>query len=136
MKYLLDTHILLWAINGSSRLPEEAREILLDPDNTIYYSSVSVWEIALKHRAHPDEIGISGKTFAAYCQEAGYLRLDMEEEHILEEETLKVAEGAPPHNDPFDRMLIAQAKAEKLILLTKDVKMQSYKEPCVRWMQS
>lgn len=134
MKVLLDTHILLWAISGSKKLPKEAREILLDPDNTIYYSSISVWEVALKHRTHPKEMELSGKAFAAYCKEAGYLRLDMNEEHVLAEETLKVAEGAAPHNDPFDRMLIAQAKAEKLILITKDVKMQSYHESCIRWV--
>ena len=134
MRYLLDTHVLLWAIGGSKRLPKEARELLMDPDHTFYYSGVSVWEVVIKHGVHPDEFRITGKEFADYCKEAGYVCMNIAEEHILMSETLKVAKGEKPHADPFDRMLIAQAKAEKIVLLTKDVKMQYYHEPCVRYL--
>ena len=51
MNILLDTHIALWAISDDERLSEEAKEIILDPDNTIYYSAVSVWEVLLKHNS-------------------------------------------------------------------------------------
>lgn len=54
MNLLLDTHILIWALNGDPRLPERARDMILDNGNAIYYSSVSIWEVSIKHANHPD----------------------------------------------------------------------------------
>ena len=131
MNILLDTHILIWALNDDPRLPEKAKEMILDTDNAIYYSSVSIWEIAIKHASHPDDIEFSGKELAQFCQEAGFLSLEMKDKHVFALETVTRADGAPPHHDPFDRMLIAQAKAENMSLVTHDAVLPYYKEKCI-----
>ena len=58
MNILLDTHILIWALNEDPRLPEKAKEMILDEDNAVYYSSVSIWEIAIKHAKYPNEVPV------------------------------------------------------------------------------
>lgn len=131
MNLLLDTHILIWALNGDARLPEKARELILDANNVVFYSAVSIWEVSIKHALHPDNVAFSGKELAAYCQEAGFLPVDMREKHIFALETIQRVEGAPPHHDPFDRMLIAQAKAENISFVTHDSLIPYYEEPCI-----
>ena len=131
MKLLLDTHILIWALNDDPALSETARELILDPDNVVYYSTVSVWEIAIKHAAHPDNVGFTGRELADFCRDAGYLCLDVKDRHVFALETLKYPEDAPRHNDPFDRMLISQAKAENMTLLTHDSLIPYYDEKCI-----
>ena len=131
MNLLLDTHLLIWALNEDPRLPDEAREMLLDPDNAVYYSAVSIWEVSIKHANHPDNVIFTGKELSQYCREAGYLPVEMRDKHIYALETLSRAEGAPPRRDPFDRMLIAQAKAENLSFLTHDSLLPYYEEPCI-----
>ena len=131
MNILLDTHILIWALNEDPRLPEKAKEMILDEDNAVYYSSVSIWEIAIKHAKYPDEIEFSGKELAQFCQEAGFLAVEMRDKHVFALETITRVEGAPPHHDPFDRMLIAQAKAENLSFVTHDSLLPYYKEKCI-----
>lgn len=131
MNILLDTHILIWALNEDPRLPEKAKEMILDEDNAVYYSSVSIWEIAIKHAKYPDEIEFSGKELSQFCQEAGFLAVEMRDKHVFALETITRAEGAPPHHDPFDRMLIAQAKAENLSFVTHDSLLPYYEEKCI-----
>jgi len=96
-----------------------------------YYSSVSAWEIAVKHAKYPNEVEFTGKELSQFCQEAGFLPVEMKEKHVFALETITRAEGAPPHHDPFDRMLIAQAKAEKMAFLTHDSMLPYYEEKCV-----
>ena len=131
MNLLLDTHILLWALTEDTRLPAKAREMILDEKNAIYYSTVSVWEIAIKHANHPDNVEMTGKEFAEACRDAGYLPLEVRDRHVLSLETITRQEGAPPHHDPFDRMLIAQAKEENMSLVTHDGLLPYYNEKCV-----
>ena len=131
MKLLLDTHILIWALTDDPRLPAKAKRLILDPDNTVSYSAVSIWEIAIKHALHPDHVEFTGETLAHFCQSAGFLAIEMKDKHVFSLETLARSPDAPPHHDPFDRMLIAQAKAEKATLLTHDALLQHYSEPCV-----
>ena len=131
MNLLLDTHLLIWALNEDPRLPEKAKEMILDPDNAVYYSTVSIWEVSIKHTNHPDNVTFTGKELSQYCQEAGFLPVEMRDKHVYALETLSRAEGAPPHRDPFDRMLIAQAKAENLSFLTHDALLPYYGEPCI-----
>jgi len=128
---LLDMHLLIWALNEDPRLTDKAKELILDPDNAVYYSSVSIWEVSIKHSNHPDNVSFTGKELSQYCQEAGYLPVEMRDKHVYAMETLKRVEGAPPHRDPFDRMLIAQAKAENLSFLTHDALLPYYEEPCI-----
>ena len=131
MNLLLDTHILLWALTEDIRLPKKAKEMLLDENNAIYYSAVSVWEIAIKHANHPDNVELTGREFARACQDAGYLSLEMRDKHVFSLETITRQEGAPPHHDPFDRMLVAQAKEENMFLVTHDALFPYYNEKCI-----
>ncbi len=131
MNLLLDTHILIWALNEDPRLPEKAREMILDQNNAVYYSAVSTWEISIKHANHPDNVKFTGKELAKFCEEAGFLPIEMRDKHVFALETITRAEGAPVHHDPFDRMLIAQAKAENLSFLTHDALLPYYNERCI-----
>lgn len=131
MKILLDTHILLWALSDDARLPAQARELILDERNEIYYSILSLWEIELKHLAHPDAMTISAREVAAYCERAGYLQLSLRGPHIYGLSRLHRAEDAPPHKDPFDRLLICQASVENMMLVTHDSRIAEYQSPCI-----
>lgn len=131
MNLLLDTHILIWALNEDLKLPDKARELILDPDNAIYYSAVSIWEIAIKHALHPENVAFTGKELSWYCREAGFLPVEMRDKHVYALETIARPDGAPAHHDPFDRMLIAQAKAENLSFLTHDSLLPYYHENCI-----
>jgi len=112
MNLLLDTHLLIWALNGDKRLPASARKLILDPDNAIYYSAVSVWEVSIKHSLHPDNLKFTGKTFAEYCKEAGFIPVEVRDKHVYALETLTRPENVPPHHDPFDRMLVALGQGQ------------------------
>ncbi len=131
MNLLLDTHILIWALNEDPKLPDKARDMILDEDNAIFYSSVSIWEIAIKHANHPDNVEFTGKELAQFCQEAGFFPVEMRDKHVFALETITREDGAPPHHDPFDRMLIAQAKAENMLLITHDSLIPYYEEKCI-----
>ena len=131
MKVLLDTHIALWTLLDSEKLPIEARKLINQENVEPVFSLISMWEIAIKHAINPNKMPISGAQFLDYCTQAGFQQLMVYEEHVLEVEKLKRHENAPSHKDPFDRMLIAQAKAEGIILLTHDSLLSGYNEPCV-----
>ena len=75
MKLLLDTHILLWALEDSPRLPERARSLIAAPSNQVYVSPIALWEIELKHAAHPDRMPCGARQISTFCQQAGYATL-------------------------------------------------------------
>lgn len=131
MKILLDTHILLWALSDDMRLPGKAKNIILQEENEIYYSTVSVWEVAIKHSLHPEQMPVSGQALSDYCKMAGYQPLAVHDDHVWALETIKRPADAPRHNDPFDRMLISQAKAEGMLFLTHDALLPYYGEACI-----
>ncbi len=131
MNILLDTHILIWALTGSDRLPKMAREMILSSENSIYYSVVSIWEVSIKHANHPDNVTFSGEELNSFCEQAGFLPLELKNTHVFSLETIKRSENAPKHHDPFDRILIAQAKAERMMFLTHDHLLPYYNEKCI-----
>lgn len=131
MKLLLDTHIALWAISDSKRLSEALRELLENEDNAVYFSVASVWEVAIKRKIHPDEMPMDEEEFVSLCEESGFERLDIRIPHIFALKELTRPEAAPRHNDPFDRLLLAQAKSEAFIFVTHDSLIAGYNEPCV-----
>lgn len=131
MRVLLDTHVLLWALTGSEKLSEKAKEIIMSRDNEVFYSTASVWEVSIKHSIHPEKMPISGGSFSEYCQRAGYEMLAIRDEHVYALETLSRKIGAPKHNDPFDRIMVAQAKAEEMLFVTHDTLIPYYNEECV-----
>ena len=117
-RLLLDTHVLLWALEDSQALSADARQSIADTRNEVFVSAVSIWEMAIKRslgklRA-PDNL-------ADTVQEAGFAALPI---------TLAHAEQAgmlpPHHRDPFDRMLVAQALAEGLVVVTDDALIPKY----------
>jgi len=123
VRLLLDTHIALWAITDSPRLPAQARELIFAPENEIYVSAASVWEIAIKHSLGRHTIPISGKQARRHFADAGYLPLPITDQHAAAVETLP-----PIHADPFDRMLVAQALTEPLKLVTHDATVAGYSD--------
>ena len=131
MNILLDTHVAIWALNDDPALSDKARNLILDPDNTIYYSVVSVWEILLKHERHPENIPFSEADFSSACRDAGFNPLGISNKHILSIKTLSHPAESRVHNDPFDRLLIAQAKTENMSFLTHDELIAEYSEKCI-----
>ena len=133
MNYLADTHILIWILAGSDSLPTQAKQIVLDENNTIYYSFVNVWEVAIKHAIHKDDVPFSSEEFERFCTEAGFVPLITRNEHAHMIGNLKYDLKAAPreHRDPFDRLLLAQAKVENYLFLTHDQLMSYYNENCI-----
>lgn len=131
MNILLDSHVLLWALTDDIRLSQKARNYIMDSDNFIFYSAASVWELSVKHSLHPESIAFTAEELIQYCDEAGFDALDISVEHVLLLDTLKRPETAPRHKDPFDRLLIAQAKAEGMLFLTHDALLPDYNESCI-----
>lgn len=129
--YLVDTHILLWLFNDDARLSPKARNIVLNASNEMYYSIISVWEVALKHMKHPEEMNTSGAQFLHYCEQAGFKKLPVDERHVLALENLTRQDGSPPHKDPFDKIMLAQAKVDSMLFMTHDRQFAYYNEPWV-----
>lgn len=112
MNLLLDTHVLIWALENNPTLSSSAREAIIDGKNMVFVSSASVWEISIKQQTGKLKVP------ANLCDELKshrFTELSMTIEHAW-------LAGALPdfHNDPFDRMLVAQATVEKLTLVTRD----------------
>ena len=131
MKLLLDTHIILWALTDDARLSAKAKDIILSSEDEIFYSVAIIWEISIKHMQHPEHMSVSGRQLAAYCQAAGYHSLPVKNEHVYALETLKRRPDSPRHNDPFDRIMLAQAKAENMYFLSHDTLLTDYQEKCL-----
>ena len=131
MRLLLDTHIALWALTDTMKLSEEVIHMLESGKNEVYYSIASVWEIAIKHKLRPEQMPISEEEFVRLCEKTGFAQLSIEPEHIFLIKTLARHAEAPQHNDPFDRILLAQAKYEKLSLITHDSLIPYYGEKCI-----
>ena len=131
MKLLLDTHVLLWTITEDELISPEVRELIGDEDNDIFFSMASVWEVALKHAVKPDKIPFSEEELVKYCLKSRFIMLPIELRHISTVKTLSRTDSAPPHKDPFDRLLIAQAKVEGMTFVTHDKLLPYYEESCI-----
>ena len=131
MKLLLDTHILLWTLTNDPDLPVLARKLIGDMTNTIFFSSLSVWEVELKHEKHPLQLSVSGKELADYAMETGFYPVAMGLNEIGLLPTLERRVNAPEHHDPFDRMLICQAAANGMYFVTGDTRISEYTDPCI-----
>jgi len=118
---LLDTHVALWAITDSPRLSTRARALIEDPNATIWVSAASLWEISIKHDLGRGEMPVSGPDALAFFQEAGLRILSIAAEHVV-----AVAALPPHHQDPFDRILVAQAQVEPMHLITHDALVAKY----------
>jgi PIN domain nuclease of toxin-antitoxin system len=123
---LLDTHVALWAITDSPNLPQKARDLIQSPKATIWISTANVWEIAIKHSLGRGDMPISSKDAVRYFQESGYRFLPIEAEHAVAVEELPAY-----HQDPFDRILVAQALIEPMRLITHDATVARYSDTII-----
>jgi PIN domain nuclease of toxin-antitoxin system len=125
MRYLLDTHVLIWALFDRKKISKKAASIIVNPDNDIFVSLVSFWEIALKysigklslHNIKPDEL-------PGYVRESGFEILYQNEVEVSSFYRLPVL----GHKDPFDRMIIWQSIHNDLHLISKDSSLSLYKD--------
>jgi PIN domain nuclease of toxin-antitoxin system len=126
VRILLDTHIALWAVADSPRLPAAARTLVLATENRLFVSAASIWEIAIKHGIAPAKMPVSGARALALFQQSGYAMLPIAPGHAA------AIDDLPPHHaDPFDRMLVAQALYEPLRLLTADASLSAYSDTII-----
>jgi PIN domain nuclease of toxin-antitoxin system len=128
VKLLLDTQLLLWAAGKSSRLSELARALIEAPDNELFFSAASLWEIAIKRGLGRPGFQADPRVLRRGLLDNGYSELPVSSEHAVAVESL-----APIHKDPFDRILVAQATVEGITLLTADSVVAQYPGP-VRWV--
>ncbi|MCP4677096.1 MAG: type II toxin-antitoxin system VapC family toxin [Deltaproteobacteria bacterium] len=116
MRYLLDTHALLWWIFDDPKLPSAVRQIVADPNNDILVSSASAWEIATKHRLGKlDAAKVLVRDISGWVSKAGFSELPVTIAHAQ-----RAGSWLQAHRDPFDRMLAAQSAIEEVPLMTAD----------------
>lgn len=121
MRLLLDTHILLWLVTDSPQLSLKARTMIEDENNTCLFSPVSISEISQKHKKHPEKLSFNGEAARAEFLAVGISELSLTSVNAMEADTLELY-----HNDPFDRMLLAQAKNEGIKILSHDRQFPQY----------
>ncbi len=124
MRLLLDTHLLLWAAGQPDRLSRSAVALLNNPENELLFSAASIWEIAIKCGLDRQDFRVNTKLLRRGLMGNGYTELAVTGEHALTLNALP-----PIHKDLFDRILIAQALAENIILLTADSRIAQYSGP-------
>ncbi len=124
MKVLLDTHLLLWAAGAPEKLPDAARKIIEDPGVELWFSAASLWEIAIKRGLGRADFRVDPRLLRRGLAENGYVELAVTGAHAVAVDLLP-----PLHKDPFDRMLVAQAIAESITLLTGDALVAQYPGP-------
>ncbi|MEQ9893649.1 type II toxin-antitoxin system VapC family toxin [Pectobacterium aroidearum] len=113
--YLLDTLALIWLAGEPEKLSSDAIAILSDDNNRFYFSSISIQEIAIKTALNKPRFSIDAEAMTKGLLSAGYLELPMQATHAY-----NLADLPEMHQDPFDRMLVSQAKIEGLTLITND----------------
>ena len=121
MRLLLDTHLLLWAMAASRKLPKAVKSQLLDPNNEVHYSAASLWEVAIKHDLRRKDFRIDPDSLLGALRASGFLELPVTAAHAV-----AVTRLPPIHKDPFDRLLVAQGMSEPMALLTNDAVLAGY----------
>ncbi|MBX9878015.1 MAG: type II toxin-antitoxin system VapC family toxin [Candidatus Obscuribacterales bacterium] len=124
MKLLLDTHLLLWASATPSKLSSNARKLIEDTNNELLFSTASIWEIVIKHGLGRKDFRVEPRVLRRGLLDNGYDELAITSLHAVTMDTLP-----PIHKDPFDRIIIAQAIAEGITLITTDSTMAKYPGP-------
>ena len=124
MKLLLDTQLLLWAAGEPERLSTPARKLIGDPANQVLFSAASLWEIAIKATLGREDFRVEPRLLRRGLLDNGYEELPVTSQHAVG------IDGLPPlHKDPFDRLLLAQALTEGVVLLTGDAQLARYAGP-------
>jgi PIN domain nuclease of toxin-antitoxin system len=121
VNYLLDTHILLWALVDPDKVPGPMRRIVEDTENRVWFSAASIWEIAIKHSLAKADFAVEPATIWKAARETGIEELAVTAEHAVGVDALPWL-----HKDPFDRLLVAQARAASMKLLSVDPQVNAY----------
>lgn len=124
MKLLLDTHLLLWAAGQPDRLSKTARDLIDADGSELVFSTASLWEIVIKRGLGGEDFKVDARLLRRGLLDNGYGELPIASEHVVAIDTLP-----PLHKDPFDRILIAQALVEGIVLLTTDEVVACYPAP-------
>lgn len=124
MKLLLDTHLLLCAAGEPERLSKRARTLIGDPSNELLFSAASLWEVAIKRGLGREDFKVDARLLRRGLLDNGYGELPIISDHVVATESLPLI-----HNDPFDRVLVAQATVEGITLLTIDPLVSQYPGP-------
>jgi PIN domain nuclease of toxin-antitoxin system len=125
-KVLLDTHALIWWLEGGGKLSPAARRVIADPEATVLVSSASAWEIAIKHHAGKFRVPDLIRDFQGRVYHEGFVELPISIEHAVRAGTL-----SGKHKDPFDRVLIAQSQVEDAAIVTRDAWFRKYAVQCI-----
>jgi len=128
MRLLLDTHLLVWAMGEPERLPAGCVAMLEDPSNSLVFSVASLWELVIKQALGRPDFNLEPSLLRQALLDGGWQELPIEASHAL-----AVSQLPPLHRDPFDRLLLAQAQVEGLLLLTADSQLSLYPGP-IRYM--
>lgn len=124
MKLLLDTHLLLWAAGQPDRLSKTARDLIEATGSELIFSTASLWEIVIKRGLGREDFKVDPRLLRRGLLDNGYSELPIASEHVV------AIDGLPPlHKDPFDRVLVAQALVEGIMLLTTDQAVACYPAP-------
>jgi PIN domain nuclease of toxin-antitoxin system len=127
MRYLLDTHIFIWAATEPEKLSEKVVKALESPENTLFLSVASIWEMQIKTQLRKLRLPLSLPDIVFMQQQSNDIQiLPVEPSHIYHLENLPFH-----HRDPFDRMLIAQSVVDELILVSKDPEFSKYSVNCL-----
>ena len=124
MRILVDTHLLLWAAARSRRLSKEARRLLENPLNEVHFSAASLWEIAIKRQLGRNDLRVDARLLRRGLLDNGYSELPIAGDHAVAIDALPAI-----HSDPFDRILVAQAMVEGIMLVTSDRVVAAYPGP-------
>jgi len=121
MKYLLDTHTIIWHFDDSSKLSQKAKIIINNPKNNLYISSVSLWEIAIKTNLGKLDVDFTINELFDEIKNSNVNILQIKNEYLQRLSVLPFI-----HKDPFDRLLITTANAEKITILSADENIRKY----------
>ena len=124
MRLLLDTHVLVWCLSGDRKLPPATAELIRNPATDVYFSAVSIWEVAIKSAL--GKMRADANAILKNLVDEGFKELPVMARHTVATVTLPMH-----HRDPFDRLLVAQSRLESLRLLTDDKIVALYGEPVV-----
>ena len=125
-RILLDTHALIWWLEGGDKLSPAARRAIANPEVVVLVSAASAWEIAIKQHIGKFRLPDLAKNFRGKIELEGFVELPISVEHAV------MAGGLPgPHKDPFDRLLIAQSLVEDAAVVTRDGRFGEYAVPCI-----
>jgi PIN domain nuclease of toxin-antitoxin system len=121
MRFLLDTHLLIWTVSDLKRISVPTQQLLEDESNDLFFSVASLWEIGVKRALKRSDFDVDPHLFRGVLLSRGFRELSISAEHVLAVDQLP-----PIHRDPFDRLLLCQTLVEGLTLLTKDERVLKY----------